>query len=131
MVRLLVPFVLLQFLPVPALAQAPDCAEAVTQVDLNACTHAEWQAADADLNAAYGAAMAQMKAIDAAYPEAERGAVAALRQAQRNWIAFRDAACEAEAWTVRGGSMEPMVRFGCLGRLTAARSMDLQALQGN
>ena len=124
-------FVLPAVLAMPALAQAPDCAEAVTQADLNACTHAEWQAADAELNAAYGVAMAQMKALDAAYPEAERGAVAALRQAQRNWIAFRDAACEAEAWTVRGGSMEPMVRFGCLGRLTAARSMDLQALQGN
>jgi uncharacterized protein YecT (DUF1311 family) len=127
--KLLAPTLVFALLPLSAVAQESDCAEAVTQVDMNACAQAAWEAADADLNTAYGAAVDFMTGLDADLPEGERGAVEALRAAQRAWIAYRDAACAAEAFTVRGGSIEPLVRFACLERLTRVQTGTLDAFR--
>ncbi len=111
-------------LSVPAHAQ--DCAEAVTQRDMTRCAELDFQAADADLNASYTSAMAFMRSVDDADPAA--GAATQLRTAQRAWIPFRDAACEAEALPYRGGSIQPMVKLFCLERLTRQRTEDLNLL---
>ena len=71
-----------------------------------------------------------MEVIDANLPETDRGARLALRDAQRPWIAKRDAACAAEASTVRGGRMKPWVLFGWLGRVTSEPTAALQGMQG-
>lgn len=114
---------------VPAsLAQAQDCAEAMTQSDINACIYADWEAADAELNAAWKAAMALMRSIDDDLPEEEKGAAAQLGSGQKAWIAFRDATCAAEGYLMHGGSAEPMLIYGCMARLTADRTKDLRAL---
>lgn len=109
---------LVLLLPLPAAAQ--DCDTAETQVALTACANGEWMAADADLNANYATAIKAMAGVE--------GGTAALRQAQRAWIAYRDAACAAEALTVQGGSAEPMVYGFCMARLTTARAEDLAIL---
>lgn len=114
--------------PLAGVAQEVDCATAEAQVELNFCAEQDWQVADAELNAAYKLAMAAMKEIDAFLAQDQRGAAAALRQAQRDWIAFRDNACAAEGFLMRGGSAEPMLIYGCLARLTAERTMGLYAL---
>lgn len=49
-----------------------------------------------------------------------------LREAQRAWVIYRDATCEMEAARMLGGSGEPMLRFGCLARLTERRARDLE-----
>lgn len=118
----------LALLIMPDLAQAQDCAEAMTQSDINACMYADWEAADADLNAVWKEAMAVMKAIDADLPEDEQGAAAQLRTGQKAWITFRDATCAAEGYLMHGGSAEPMVIYGCMARLTEQRSEDLGLL---
>lgn len=110
------------------LARAQDCAEAMTQSDINACIYADWQAADAELNAAWKAAMALMRSIDDDLPEDEKGAAAQLRNGQKAWITFRDATCAAEGYLMHGGSAEPMLIYGCMARLTTERSTDLRAL---
>jgi uncharacterized protein YecT (DUF1311 family) len=127
MMRLLLALVLV---PLPALAQdgAVNCAEAVTQVDMTYCADRAWKLADEDLNLAYGFAQTMMKQIDAALPQDQRGAEQALREAQRAWIAFRDAGCKAEAYRVAGGSMQPMVVATCLERVTRARTEELRML---
>lgn len=112
----------------PALAQDPDCNNQQTQSDMNQCAQFDWQEADEALNDIYGAAMDQMKATDAYLDESDRGAAIALRDAQRAWIDFRDAACVAEAYPFFGGSMQPMIEMGCLGRLTWARVQDLSMI---
>ena len=112
----------------PVLAQEIDCLTAEAQSDLNTCAERDWRAADDELNAAYGVAKVRMAEIDAGLPVAEQGASRNLREAQRAWITFRDAACTAEGYGFHGGSMEPLVVFGCLARLTAARAGDLWAL---
>jgi uncharacterized protein YecT (DUF1311 family) len=107
----------------PAWAQDP-CEGAVTQLDLNDCTHAAWMAADEELNLAYGAALEAARQYDS-WPEGR--AEDTLRAAQRAWVAYRDAACEAEAALWDGGSAQPMILSGCLGRLTTQRTDDLWA----
>ena len=109
-------------------ASDPTCEKAFTQSELNACVYAGYEAADAQLNKAWKAAVALMADIDAELPKKEQGAVSQLRAGQRAWITFRDATCEAEAYQMHGGSAEPMQRYGCMTRLTAQRSEDLTAM---
>ncbi|MBY6088863.1 lysozyme inhibitor LprI family protein [Maritimibacter alkaliphilus] len=109
--------------------QAQDCSAPVTQIDMTTCAGRAFETADAALNAAYTQAMALAK---------ERGPVPAgqdtdadlLRAAQRAWIPFRDAACEAESTLARGGSLQPMLKLNCLERLTRQRTEDLKIFSG-
>lgn len=113
-----------------AAAQSDDCSDAVTQVDLNACAAEELAWADDELNAAYAEALDTMTSLDEGLPDSLSGAEESLRAAQRAWIGFRDLACEAEGYMVRGGSAEPMVVLMCKTRLTEARAEDLRTLSG-
>jgi uncharacterized protein YecT (DUF1311 family) len=104
-------------LPAPSGAQDWDCTDYDTlpQQGINFCLSQDYARADAELNAAYQAALA-----------ANGPAVGTLlRDAQRLWIPYRDAACEVEAEFMRGGSGEPMLRLGCLIRLTETRTKEL------
>lgn len=111
-----------------ALAQDIDCSNAQIQLEMTFCAERDWQIADADLNDAYKAAQGLMAKVDADLPAMERGAVASLRDAQRAWVTFRDAACAAEGYSSHGGSIEPMIIYFCRARLTEARAADLWAL---
>lgn len=112
---------------VPLAARA-DCAEAVTQVELTQCAYLDWQAADAALNLAYSLARGTMKSIDLALEAHDRGAERALREAQRAWIIVRDESCRAQAWTMKGGTAEPMVLYGCMARMSEERAAFLRGL---
>ena len=114
----------------PVWAQDVDCANAEAQVEMTYCAEQDWNAADAELNVAYQHAMAALKQIDADLPIADRGAADFLRQAQRDWISYRDNACAAEAYAMHGGSAEPMVIYGCRARLTRERTDGLGYIGG-
>jgi uncharacterized protein YecT (DUF1311 family) len=120
--------ILLVALAVPALAQQPNCADPQTQADMTQCAGIAYRMADEDLNLAYELTLKAYADFEADDPELGKGAVEAVRQAQRAWIAYRDAACAAEAWSYRGGSIEPMVLANCLERLTRARTEDLRLI---
>lgn len=115
----------LLLLAAPAAAQQGDCADPQAQVALTFCAEQDWMRADAALNAAYKRAIARLRAQDADLPPELRGGEAALRQAQRAWVGFRDAACEAEGFEMRGGSGEAMLVYACRARLTDERAADL------
>lgn len=110
----------------------PDCSNAteeqlanMAQQEMNFCAEQDWMDMDAVLNLAYKEAMARMKSFDADLPKSERGAEENLRNAQRAWVTFRDAACAAEGYAWHGGSAEPMIIYGCRARLTRQRNDDL------
>nr|WP_223877819.1 lysozyme inhibitor LprI family protein [Histidinibacterium aquaticum] len=84
---------------------------------MNACAARDYEAADTMLNAVWGEAIAAARS---------GGLGDELLDAQRAWLPFRDAACEAEAALFAGGSMAPMVRSFCLARLTEQRTEDLR-----
>ena len=122
------PLLVLACLTLPAAAQETDCETAVTQMEMNQCAYDGWEAADADLNAAYRRAMALMTQWDADLPRGEQGGAAALKEAQRAWITFRDKACEAEGYAMKGGSAEPLLVYGCMRQLTEDRTGQLNGL---
>lgn len=121
MIRYLVP--LLVVLAAPAASQ--------TQAGMNANAGAQLKAADAVMTVQWKRAYAYMKRMDAA--DTSRGGgfgyAAATLESQRAWLKFRDTQCVIESGEVAGGSMQPMVRVGCLTRLTRERTRQLSALQ--
>ena len=112
----------------PATAQEIDCATAMAQQEMNLCAYQDWQEADVALNQAFKQAMAMLRDWDASLSEGEPPAAEALRDAQRAWITFRDKACEAEGYAMRGGSAEPLLVNGCLAGLTRERTEHLLGL---
>lgn len=108
-----------------------DCENAVTQMDMNRCAHADFETADTELNAAYRDTMRAMEQTDAELGEINTnyvGAVEALRNAQRGWIAYRDGQCALAGFSARGGSMEPLLVSSCLAEITRKRTDELKAL---
>jgi len=119
----------ISFLTAPALqAQDVDCNNAQTQLDMTLCAKMDWEAADAELNAAYSEAMAAMKQTDSTLLADLKGAAETLKAAQRAWIPFRDKACESYGFLARGGSMEPMLVLQCRADLTRQRTAELKEL---
>jgi uncharacterized protein YecT (DUF1311 family) len=53
-----------------------------------------------------------------------------LRTAQRFWIQFRDANCEAEHELYTGGSAASMVKLACLEAMTRYRTQELEVMYG-
>lgn len=105
-----------------------DCTDPQVQMEMNYCAGEAYKAADARLNVVYKKAMAAMKQIDSYLDADQRGAADTLREAQRAWIPFRDKACEAEGYLVSGGSMQPLIIYECLTKLTGQRIGQLDFL---
>ncbi|TWD54224.1 uncharacterized protein YecT (DUF1311 family) [Agrobacterium vitis] len=106
----------------------PDCGNAQTQTEMNECASADFDRADRALNAQWKLTRAVMQETDANLEDDQKGAEKALLNAQRAWIAYRDGQCEAEGFSVRGGTMESMIVADCKARLTDARTKELKAL---
>lgn len=117
--------VALALFPCAGFAQDLDCANATSQVEMTGCAARAFERADADLNAAYQVAVADAKRVDAAEPSWDPSNFEMLRDAQRAWIPYRDAACAAESNWARGGTMQNMLFYICLERLTKRRADDL------
>jgi uncharacterized protein YecT (DUF1311 family) len=108
-----------------------DCANAMSQADMNQCSYMDFEKADKELNAVYKDA--QKNAAEADKQAAEMdpayvGAVKALKKAQRAWIDYRDGHCDAVGYEAVGGSMQPMLISGCQARLTEHRTKQLREL---
>jgi uncharacterized protein YecT (DUF1311 family) len=113
----------------PASAQEPiNCENAMTQAEMTQCANLDWLKADAELNMVYRSAIEKMTEMDAYLPEGLQGAVETLREAQRTWIPYRDKACDAYGFLARGGTMEPMLVYGCRADLTRDRIDELRQL---
>lgn len=101
----------------PAAAQDWDCSEINTlpQQGINMCLAQSFEAWEAQMQANYTAVLARL-------PEEE---AVRMRAAQLAWVTYRGMTCEIAAGEMRGGSGEPMMRFGCLARMTEARAQEL------
>jgi uncharacterized protein YecT (DUF1311 family) len=117
----------LPFVAIPAHAQNIDCANASSTVEMNFCADRDFQAADKSLNAAYEAALASIKTRDLDKPYDAKSFEAALRAAQRAWLAYRDADCKdlvAQEWS--GGSGTTSAVLGCMTEKTIERTKELK-----
>ena len=96
---------------------------------MNRCAALDFERADAELNRLWRDVIAGARESDLELdrdfdrrPTNEE----TLRQAQRAWVAFRDAHCAWEGFEeARGGSMEAMIYQSCRARLTRERIAQL------
>lgn len=95
-----------------------DIAENQTTAGMIGCSGVALEGWDALLNETYQTARRQ----------ADDGARAALRSAQRAWIAYRDAKCAVWGELYRGGSMARLLIADCLRDETARRTLDLREI---
>ncbi|MFY1663774.1 lysozyme inhibitor LprI family protein [Pseudomonas sp. Pseu.R1] len=98
-------------------AQAAECDD--TQTSMNQCAGQQYAALDAALNTQYKAQMAFLKS-----PAQKK----ALQDAQKKWIAFRDADCLYQVGKREdSGSIWPMEQAQCLAEHTKVRVEQLKA----
>ena len=122
------------FIPLAALllgaAPADECAEPRTQSEMNRCAARDFRRADAELNRQWAATMKKMRTDESFSFTGDKrpSGDVKLREAQRAWLAFRDAQCTVEGYQARGGSMEPMLYDICREELTRARTEQLRKL---
>ncbi|WP_217573107.1 lysozyme inhibitor LprI family protein [Mesorhizobium sp. GbtcB19] len=88
-----------------------------SQSMMNICADADYQAADAKLNAAYKNVVSRN----------DQASNKLLQTAQRAWIAFRDAECAYSTADSEGGSIHPMEVSQCLTKLTTERTKQLSS----
>ncbi|UCI08623.1 lysozyme inhibitor LprI family protein [Mesorhizobium sp. B1-1-8] len=106
----------LVLLAIAPAAWAEDCdRNDDSQSMMNICADADFQAADARLNAAYKELVGRNDVKSNKL----------LQTAQRAWIAFRDAECAYSTAGSEGGSIHPMELSQCLTELTNARTKQL------
>lgn len=114
-----------------AAADEVDCANAMTQYDMNYCAGREFAAADAELNRVWREVITSEAAEDRRYNREDReggrqrDGEAQLRAAQRAWVTFRDGQCAYESYENFGGTMEPLVYNSCRAELTRQRTAQL------
>lgn len=96
-------------------------------VSMGACIAAETQAWDDLLNETYGIVRPELARRDAEYGYAISTADE-LRNAQRAWIAFRDAECGLLWAMYQEGTMRTLIGGSCRLDMTARRVFELRAL---
>jgi uncharacterized protein YecT (DUF1311 family) len=115
-------------------AQAPaniDCAKASTTIETTWCAEQDLKAADAEMTKAYKTALARAEKAASLNTNQRKDWKRALQEAQRKWIAFRDADCGAPiGWEwYRGTGMGAAV-LSCKIARTEAREKDLKVRYG-
>lgn len=108
----------------PSAARAENCGQYETTIDINECASRNYQAADKELNEAFERAIANAKASDRDVQGVDYSYEAALRKAQRAWMAFRDSDC-AQPPRPLSGTMDTMQELLCLQDRTIERTKEL------
>lgn len=88
-----------------------------SQQGMNRCAGEAYERADAALNTAWAK-------VVAAYKGDQEGSKLLL-DAQRAWLKYRGAQCQAVAIDSKGGSIWPMIVAGCMADLTRRRTHEL------
>ena len=94
---------------------------AQTQAEINTAARADFTKADVDLNKTYQAVLADL-------PAAEKQK---LKEAQRAWIASREAEAAGAAKEAGNGTIGPTIRYGRMTDMTRKRIAELKAMIDN
>lgn len=104
-------------------AYALNCQSALSTPDLNECAQQEQRAVEAKLNQVYQKAL---KSVSEPTTEQDAETKRKLIQAQRAWVKFRDADCEAVYSRFADGSMRNIMFMGCMQQHAERRIADLE-----
>lgn len=107
----------------------PDCANALTTVQMTQCAALDADAAEAQLNTAYQQLLKRL-----GQPDTATDKFSLMRQklqvAQRAWIKFRDADCDAVYQVNASGTIRGLAALGCKRAHAEQRTKELQAYLG-
>jgi uncharacterized protein YecT (DUF1311 family) len=103
-----------------------DCTNALTQAAMNQCAYLDFEKADKQLNAIWPGIKADTKQQDTDEGAGKTEYLDALMASQRAWIAYRDAECLRYSNESKGGSMQPLLLYGCMATMTEKRIKELQ-----
>lgn len=103
-----------------------DCSDALTTQQINACTGAQQEQTEARLNAVYQQLMGLLAAPDAGLDNAA-AVQEQVRAAQRLWVAYRKADCDAQFALYADGSIRTAVYLNCMEARAAQRITELEA----
>jgi uncharacterized protein YecT (DUF1311 family) len=92
------------------------CKDAISTKDMQDCMDNEWKKSDADLNRIYRESLKKLKPEQAAL----------LKKAQRAWLTYRDAQCEAHYKMSAGGTAAPLALTQCRVTLTEERTKTME-----
>ena len=105
-----------------------NCDDAMSNLEMRQCALAEYQQADQELNAVYQRALKFLRETygrDEIKQAGGQDPSADLRDAQKKWIAFRDANCRSMGTQMLGGSGQETIVAGCLAEMTKDRTKEL------
>lgn len=116
-------------------APAVNCKDPMSNAEMKMCAEQDWKKADAELNVAFGKALASARETyrsTRAMPGQQNmpDSEAMLRDAQRAWVTFRDANCKYQYQIYWGGSHAPLAYALCMADMTKARTKELRQLPG-
>ncbi len=112
-------------------AQEDPCPEAETTVEINQCLKQLYEQADAELNRVYRAVTAHIDEADHMPAETRQQWKNQLREAQRNWIAFKETDClEVVAYEWWQGTGATAATLGCMIEKTETRTNALKERYG-
>jgi len=96
-----------------ASAEEIDCANAITQTDMNICAFGAYDKAEAEMNAVYQKALEHFSDKDTATQ---------FEESQKAWLNYRDLHCDYAADQYKGGSIRPLIYATCMETLTKERT---------
>ena len=91
-----------------------------TQLEMATCQEQQAKEADQALNTLYAAVMKKLNSKERVQ----------LKAAQKAWIAYREADCEAQTALYKGGSIAPLIKAACLTKATQDRTKDIKRIYG-
>ncbi|MEM7772497.1 MAG: lysozyme inhibitor LprI family protein, partial [Cyanobacteria bacterium P01_A01_bin.37] len=97
-------------------AQRFNCDDPQYQQEMNYCAGLDYERADDELNRTYTDLLSVI-------PESRREKLIAAELA---WITYRDNTCEFERSQFDGGSIEPLIYYSCMARLTQDQTLQLE-----
>jgi len=116
----------------PARADPPiDCDNARNTIENNYCAEQALDAADQKLNEVYEKVLAHISESGSDEPYDSKSWEKTMREAQRAWIAFRDADCKGAVpmeWS--GGTATSAAVLGCMTQKTETRAHELAERYG-
>ena len=112
-------------------AKAADCDSAQSNPEMAECHARDLTEADAALNATYKAALDGIKAASHLNANQRRDWDRAMRESQRNWLAYREKDCgEVTGWEWYQGTGMKVASLVCKVVKTKARTLELAARYG-
>ncbi|POA98423.1 hypothetical protein C2134_11900 [Chromobacterium sinusclupearum] len=108
-----------------ALAADDSCKNAMTTLEINDCMQKQFEGADKRLNLRYQELLQKLRQNDNGVAADKDKPSSLLAQAQRKWITFRDADCDAKYQIYIAGTIRNAVFLGCKIERTEQRIKEL------